>query len=431
MDATVFLILGMIALFAVLGMHLAFAFAFASVIGLAISFGGIDPAADLLQQTALMNLNSYTLVVLPLFAVMGIVIGASGAASDLFHVINRGLKFVPARLAVATVAGNAVFAAVTGVGAASVVAFSRIAYPEMKKAGYADSFSTGVIAGSAVLGLLIPPSVFMIVFALLTSQSVGKLFAGGLFPGLLMAAFFAIYCIITALARPRQAPKGTFDAAPRPGAHVGALSVAVLILITLGGIWGGFLTPTEGAGVGLFGSFVVALIKRMPIKAICKAVFDAGTMITPILLLMLGAAMYSKLLAIEGVPQMIGAAFEGSALGPVGTMLIFVVIWLICGCLIDSISIMLLTVPIFWPIAQLQGIDPIVFALIGILIIEAGVLTPPFGIAVFIAKSALPDSSVSVGQIFRGVAPYWIIILIVALLLWVFPDIATWLPSKI
>lgn len=434
MYTSVIIIFALIGVLSLLGVHIAYAFALASVIGLAMSLGGLEPALELMQQTALNGLKSYTLSVLPLFAVMGVVVGASGAAADLFSVVNRALRWVPGRLAVATVGGNAIFAAVTGVGAASVVAFSKIAYPVMKRAGYSDGYATGVIAGSAVLGLLIPPSIFMIVFAVLTEQSVGKLFAGGVLPGLLMAALFAFYCAFAAITLGAAGPKeiAAGDELPdRPNSGLGAFMIVVLITITLGGIWGGFFTPTEGAAVGLFGSFIIAFLKRLPLAKLWEAICEAGTTITPILLIVLGAALYSRLLALEGIPQLIGFLFEDMQLTPAGLMLVFVLIWLIMGCLIDSISIMLLTVPVFWPIAQAAGIDPIVFALIGILAIEAGVLTPPFGIAVFIVKSAVPNQDIPISQIFKGVIPYWIIILLVALIIWTLPDLATWLPERI
>lgn len=436
MYTTTYIVLGSIAVLAIAGIHIPFAFAIASAVGLMFTLNAMLPAAELMHQATISSLNSYTLVVLPLFSVMGIVIGDSGAAGDVFHVINKRLRTLPGRLAVATVCGNTVFAAVTGVGATAAVAFSRIAYPEMKRRNYADSFSTGVIVGSCVLGLLIPPSVFMIIMAILTEQSVGRLFMSGVGPGLLLAVMFAGYCIVAAFVKPDLAPQCCAEEgepAPleaRPGAALGTLYVTILIILTIGGIWTGHLTPTEAAAVGLFGSVVIALLKGMTPAMIFNSVQAAGAIVVPILLLILGASIYTKVLALEGIPDLIASLFSANELDVVTTMLIFVAVWLILGFFVDSISVMLLTVPIFWPIASALGIDPIVFGLVGILAIEAGVLTPPFGLAVFVVHSAIPGD-VSLGQIFKGATPYWLLILLNAWIVWTFPAIATWLPAQL
>lgn len=415
----------------ILGVPVVFAFAGSALFGLYFALGGVWPAMDLVGQTAITGIKDYNLVVIPCFTVMGMLIAHSGAAADLFNVVNRRLRGVPGRLAVATVGGNAVFAAVTGVGVASAAAFSHVAYPVMRDHRYSRSFATGCIAGSSVLGLLIPPSVFMIVWAILTEQSVGKLFAAGVVPGLLLALMYALYCGVYAKLRPDAAPESDDAAAPAErGAALGAAGVGALIVVTLGGIWFGYFTPTEGSAVGLMGALVVAWLKGMRWTGIRGAFVEAGHTVTPIMLLLLTATMFSKLVALNGIPQEVQALLQAWGLGPTGTMLFMVVVWFVLGMLIDSISIMLLTVPIFWPIAMSMGFDPIVFALIGILVIEAGVLTPPFGISVFVVKAAVPDPLLKVQEIFRGVAPYWILILLLAWTIHTWPALATWLPSR-
>ena len=205
----------------------------------------------------------------------------------------------------ATVGGNAVFAAVTGVGVAAAAAFSHVAYPAMREARYSRSFATGCIAGSSVLGLLIPPSVFMIVWAILTEQSVGKLFAAGVFPGLLLALLYAVYCMVYAKLRPSAAPEMASDQQVRltRGQIGGSLGVGVLIAVTLGGIWFGYFTPTEGSAVGLVGSAILAWAKGMRGRGVFNAFVEAGRTVTPIMLLLLTATIYSKLIALNGIPQ--------------------------------------------------------------------------------------------------------------------------------
>ncbi len=430
-EQTAVIALGLIFVLALAGVHIALAFLIGSTVGLYLLFQDWWMTLGLLQQTAFDGIRDYNLMVIPLFAVMGLLIARSGAATDLFSAANRTFSRVPARLAVATVAGNAFFAAVTGVGVAAAATFSHIAYPSMQAAGYRRSFAAGCIAGSSVLGLLIPPSVFMIVWAILTEQSIGRLFAAGVLPGIALAVLFALYCVVRAIRNPQIVQAETAvapESAPRPD-PVGIFGILAIIVVTLGGIWGGFFTPTEGSAVGLAGALLLSFAKGMSRGAIVEATREAGMVVTPIMLLLLGAAMYSKLLALAGIPQVVGMLFETMELGPTGTVLVMAAIWLVLGCFVDSISIMLLTVPLFWPIAQAMGIDAVVFAIVGILVIEAGVLTPPFGIGAFVVLAAIPDKELRLSEVFRGLAPYWIMILGIAVAVYVFPPLATLVPS--
>lgn len=428
---------GLIALLVLVlvGVPVVFAFAASAAFGLYFVFGGFEPVVNLLQQSAISGIKDYNFVVIPLFTVMGMLIAHCGAAGDLFSVVNRMLKGIPGRLAVATVGGNAIFAAVTGVGVAAAAAFSHVAYPVMRENRYSRSFAVGCIAGSSVLGLLIPPSVFMIVWAILTEQSVGTLFAAGVFPGIVLAALYAVYCVVYAKLFPKAAPELAEDAPqvlPLSRRQVmGSLAVGVLIVITLGGIWLGYFTPTEGSAVGLLGAAILAIGKGMRLEGLFKAFVESGRTVTPIMLLLMSAVMYSKLIALNGVPQQVQELLMSMGLGAGGTMLFMVLVWFVLGAMIDSISIMLLTVPIFWPLATALGFDPIVFALVGILVIEAGVLTPPFGIGVFVVKAAVPDKNITISEIFMGTIPYWVLILFVAWLVYAMPSLATWLPSKV
>lgn len=416
------------------GVHIGVALGLASVIGIYLSYGDMSIALSILGSTAYDAIRSHTLAVIPLFMLMGEIISRSGAARDLYLVCDRALLRLPGRLAVATVIGNAAFAAVSGVSIAAAATFSRIAYPEMRRAGYGKSYALGVVTGCACLGMLIPPSVLLIVWAILTEGSVGALFIAGVVPGLLLGLTFVVYCVIVAVRNPSVAPtidRSAEEARPTElrAELISGLGIVALVFIVLGGIWLGVFTPTEAAGFGALGSIVVGWAKGMRRKEFTEAIFNAGRSTAPIMFLLIAGSMYSRLLAVSGGINMIQDLFLGTGLSVIGMILIMTVIWLLLGALIDSISIILLTVPIFVPIAVASGFNEVAFAIYGILIIEAGLLTPPMGLLVFTVKAAVPDSSVTLGDIFRGSIPYWIMMLGVAALLLLIPGLASWLPE--
>ena len=432
----IFYTFALLILLVILRVHIGIALGVASVVGVYLAYGDIEIALSILSQTAYESIRADTLMVIPLFVLMGEVISRAGAASDLYKLCDRGLRRLPGRLAAATVIGNAAFAAVSGVSIASAATFSRIAYPEMRKAGYDKSYSLGVITGSACLGMLIPPSVLLIIWAILTEGSVGALFIAGIVPGLLLASAFIGYIVIKAIRNPAVAPSVKEDVNSdekeesfKPIA-IGGFGIIALILLVLGGIWGGFFTPTEAAGFGVIGGMVIAKIKGLTLKDFIEAIIDAGRTAAPIMFLLIAGSMYARLLAVSGGVTMINEFFTTSGFSVLIMIFIMTVIWLLLGMLIDSISIILLTVPIFVPLAMAAGINEIAFAIYGILIIEAGLLTPPVGLLVYTVKSAVPDKSVTLAEIFRGSVPYWILILAVAIIILSFPALATWLPEK-
>ena len=431
-----------------LGVHIAVALGVASALGLYLVTGDMHVVTSMLGSTAYAALRDYVFAVIPLFMLMGEFIGRSGAVTDVYKGINRGLRHIPGRLAIATVLGNALFSFVTGVSIASAAAFSRISYPEMKRHGYDRGFALGTVAGSSCLGMLIPPSVLMIVWGILTEKSIGQIFLAGVIPGLMIAGLYCLYCLVVAIVRPDIV--GAAPAPARAMSTVGAAQVGVIeevpestrlqawgsgggiflvVAAVLGGIWFGIFTPTEGAGAGAFIGLIMAILKGMRLRGIIEAILSVGRTSAPILVLLVTAQLYSRTLAMTGVTNAIQGFFLGSGLGPGLILCAMVGIWFVLGMVIDSISIMLLTVTIFEPIAVKIGYDPIAFAIIGILAIEAGLLTPPFGLIVFTVKAAVDDDDITVWQIFKSSTPYWVIMLIGVILLVLFPKIATWLPS--
>jgi C4-dicarboxylate transporter DctM subunit len=450
-NIAVVLLVGLLVL-VLAGVHIAIALGMTSALGIYLVTGGnLAVVQRMLASTAYEALRDYVFAVIPLFMLMGEFVARSGAVTDIYKGINRGLRRLPGRLALATVLGNALFSFVTGVSIASAAAFSRISYPEMKRHGYDRAFALGTVAGSSCLGMLIPPSVLMIVWGILTEQSIGKLFSAGVIPGLMVTALFCVYIFAVALLRPelvggtpaRSVAAGSvgavrvipaITASPEPEIDrfsfwVSTLGILIVVVTVLGGIWLGFFTPTEGAGAGAFIALLFGILKGMRARDIVDCVLTVGRTSAPILILLITASLYSRTLAMTGVTNAIQNLFLDTGWSPVTILLVMILIWFVLGTIIDSISIMLLTVIIFHPIAVSVGFDPIAFAIIGILAIEAGLLTPPFGILVFTVKAAIDDRDISIWDIFRSSIPYWIVLLISVGLIALFPSIATVLPN--
>ncbi len=426
--------LGLLILFIFLGVHIGIALAICSGLGVWLMLGSFEAAVSILGNTAYEAIRKDVFAVIPLFVLMGDFISRSGAAADLYRICDRTLKRLPGRLAIATIAGNTVFAAVTGVSIAAAAAFSRIAYPEMMKVGYKQTFALGAVAGSACLGMLIPPSILLIVWAILTEMSVGALFIAGIIPGILLAALFGGYVVIAAARNPAIAPPFEEPLVPMTPEElrselIGGLGILALILLVIGGIWTGLFTPTEAAGFCAIGAFLIGLAKGMRGREILRAIFQAGRTTAPIMFLLITAQMYSRLLAIGGAVNYIQGLFFGLGVDPWMLIALMMIIWVILGMLIDSVSIILLSVPIFAPIAMTLGLDPIAFAIFGILVIEAGLLTPPFGLLVYTVKGSVTDQTATLGKIFAGSTPYFLLILVAALIVLFVPALATWLPN--
>ncbi|MSQ57206.1 MAG: TRAP transporter large permease [Limnohabitans sp.] len=427
------------------GIHIAVSLGITSMLGIYLMTEQMDTVISFASNTAYEALRDYVFAVIPLFMLMGEFLAKCGAATDLFTLINRLTRKLPGRLGIATVLANAVFAFVTGVSIAAAAAFSKIAYPEMRRYGYERKFSLGCIAGSACLGMLIPPSVLMIVWGVLTELAIGKLFIAGIIPGFMVVTLYIIYILWVAFTAPHRVGEG--DHLPeaqqfsRDNTQLqdqqglreiiySTLGILVLVVLVLGGIWLGVFTPTEGAGIGAALSLILAFVRGMTLTEMRDAILSVGRTSAPLLLLLVTAALYSRVLSMTGITGAAKEFFVNSGMSPYVILSIMILVWFILGCIIDSISIILLTVPVFGPLAVALGFDPIAFAIIGIIAIETGLLTPPFGILVFTVKAAVTDEdNLSTGEIFRGSIPYWIMLLIAILVLVFFPETATWLPS--
>ncbi len=439
--STAVLIVGLLFALVLLGVHVAVALGVTSAVGIYMVTGKMRIVEATLASTSAEALRDFTFAVIPLFMLMGEFMGRSGAITDIYVAINKGLKRVPARLAIATVLGNTVFSFVTGVSIASAAAFSRIAYPEMRAHNYDRGFALGAIAGSSCLGMLIPPSVLMIVWGILTEQSIGRLFLAGVLPGILLATMFISYIVIKAYVNPEVVGEGaapvetpaeldtTKQDLPAGQFAISLLGVGGIVAAVLGGIWWGIFTPTEGAGAGAALALILAIAKGLKWRGFVDAIYSVGKTAAPILILLLLAALYSRTLAMTGVTTAIRTFFQDSGLAAWQVLAIIILVWFILGMIIDSISIMLLTVPIVEPVALAFGFDQLSFAIVGIIAIEAGLLTPPFGLLVYTVKASIQDTEVGVQHIFRASVPYWGIMLLAVLLIVFIPAIANYLPD--
>ncbi len=416
-----------------LGLHIALALIAIGFAGIWLIRDNIEMAMRLLYLSAYNGIADYIFATIPLFVLMGLLVSISNVGKDTFEVAETLLRRIKGGLGVATVAANTVFAAVTGVSIASAAVFTRVAVPEMVRHGYKTSFAAGTVAGSSVLGMLIPPSLLMIIYGVLAEQSIGTLFIAGVIPGFLLAVVFAAMIMLMA----RYAPGRVFDLArqvrqAREQQMAPLLNtrqmlsklvpIVALVVLVIGGLYSGLFTPTEAGGVGAFGALVIALLRRkLGGGNLWRVLHETGSVSVAILILLVAAGYYSRMLSVAGVPQAISDLVRDAGLGPYGFLLLYVGIVLALGMILDSSSILLIMTPMAAPIAADLGFNLIHFGVITVLAVEMGLLTPPFGISVFTVKSTLNDPKVSVESIFGGAMPYLLAMLVVLALVAVFP----------
>jgi C4-dicarboxylate transporter, DctM subunit len=394
-----------------------------------------DPAvaANMAAATANDTIQEYLFGVIPLFVLMGLLVAVSDVGKDAFDVAQWLLRRVRGGLGVATVASNAAFAAVTGISIASASIFTKVAVPEMLRYGYNPRFAVGVVAGSSILGMLIPPSLLFIIYGVLSEQSIGKLFTAGILPGIVMAVMFSLMIVAMAVWSPRRVrpvPAAGVQAQPEHHETLGSAFVKLvpllaLMALVLGGLYGGFVTPTEAGAVGAAGALVIALLRRKLDRAkIWRVLVETGHVSVSILFLIIAASLYSRMLAMSGMPQALSEWMAGAGLGPYGFLLLYILVVIALGCIIDSVSILLIMLPIAVPVATHFGMDLVWFGVVTIVAVEIGLITPPFGISVFTVKSALNDPRITVKDIFAGAFPFVLCMAATLGLLVMFPAIS-------
>jgi tripartite ATP-independent transporter DctM subunit len=367
----------------------------------------------------------------PAFVMMGLVVSRAGLGRDIYEFANDLFRPVRGGLGIATVAANAIFASVTGSSIASASVFTKVAIPEMLRYGYGRRFAVGVVAGSSVLGMIIPPSVMLIIYAVVTEQSVGAMFIAGILPGLLLA--FA-YCVAIPLL---HAAAPGFVGGPASGGGwppLGRIAlglftkvgpVAALVLLVLGGIYGGVLTPVESGAAGTVAAVIIgALKRRLEWRELWSALVETGRITANILFLIIAASIYSRMLGIAGLPTLFGEWLASINMTFAGLMFIYVLLLLALGTIIDTASIILIVVPLFLQALEPFGIHLVWFGIITVVGAEIGLLTPPFGISCFVIKATIGDASITLRDIFLGAAPFAAIMLAVLCALIAFPRIS-------
>lgn len=411
------------------GAHIAVVLILLSFLGIWLIRGNPNVAMRSLALAADGAINRYLFGVVPLFVLMGLIVDVADIGRDAYRVAAWLLQKIRGGLGIATVAANAVFASITGISIASAAVFSRVAVPQMVANGYNNRFALGVVAGSSVLGMLIPPSLLLIIYGVLAEQSVGALFLAAIVPGGILALVFGVGIYLMAVIRPRlvmQSDKPVAIEGETWGTAVRKLfPIATLVVIVLGGIYSGFFTPTEAGAAGAAAAILVAVAKgSLTWSKFWRVLVDTGLVSVSILMLIIAASMYSRMLTLSTIPQETTQFFAEMGLGLMGFMLVYLVLVVIMGMILDSTSIMLILLPLCLPIVTELGGNLIWFGIVTVIAVEIGLLTPPFGLTVYVVKATIADRNTTLGDIFAGTFPFVIMMTVVTLLLTFVPALS-------
>jgi tripartite ATP-independent transporter DctM subunit len=428
-DTTVGLV-GIAILFLLLAVRIPVAFAMFVVgfIGIWL-LNGWNAAMGLLASETFTLASKPELIVVPLFILMGNVASVTGMSRQLYEAAYAFIGSVRGGLASATVIGCGGFAALSGSSVASALTMGKVSLREMERYGYDPKLSTGVVAAGGTLGILIPPSTGFVIYAILTEQSIGRLFLAGVLPGLLLLTMFVLTVTLLCVWRPELGPRGPRTSlGEKRRALMGALPILSVIVLTIGGIYGGIFSPNEAAGVGAGLVVLYGIVTRtLGFAAFWAAVRDSIVTTATVMLILIAAHLLNPFLALSHVPTLVGEAIAALDLSVVGTLAIILLVYMILGCFLEGFAMLVLTLPIFFPVVLQLGIDPIWFGVLVVLTLEMGLISPPVGINVFIVKSVAPN--VPLGDIFRGVAPFWFAMLLTLVILIAFPQISLILPD--
>ena len=430
MDPTVaaILIMGLLFVLLAIGMPIGFAMAGAGFLG-SLLLIDLDAALALLGQTAYETPITYDLSVVPLFVLMGYFATSSGLSEGLYRACYTWLGHRRGGLALATIGGCGAFAAICGSSLATAATMSQVALPEMKRYNYDVRLATGSIAAGGTIGILIPPSVILVLYGILTETSISELFLAGIVPGILTVIFFMVTISIVTRVNPALGPRGEATSGlDKLKAFKDVWGTVLLFLLVIGGIYLGVFSPTEAAGIGAMGALALAaLARRMTPMIFLNCLLDTVKTSAMIFTILIGAIMFNNFLILSAVPDALGEWIETLPFGPHGILVIILLIYLVLGCALDSLAMILLTIPIFFPVVQNLGFDPVWFGVVIVMVVELGLISPPIGMNVFIIKGMAPE--VALGHIYVGVLPFVIAEILLIALIVAWPELATYLPS--
>jgi tripartite ATP-independent transporter DctM subunit len=431
MDPVIVGVLGSCFLFLLLliGMPIAFSLMLAGFLGISY-LASIKAALPLLARTVYEASSHYPYTIIPLFIVMGGYAEISGISSDLYDTFDKWLRRLPGGLGMATIAAIAGFSAISGSSVASAAAFGKVAYPEMRRFNYSPRLAAGTVAAGATIDFLIPPSLGFVVFGMLTEQSIGKLLIAGMIPGLILAGAFMVILYVWVKFNPNSAlssPEGV-SWKEKVSALKGIWETLVIFLLVIGGIYTGLFTPNEAAGVGATLIFTMAIVKKkLTPRILLASLFEAVRVSVMVLFLVAGANVFSYFLALSTIPMEVSTWIVGLGVSKYAILAIIVLIYLLLGCFLDAISMMILTLPVIFPMVLQLGFDPIWFGVVCVLMMGAGLITPPMGLCVFTVASIAKDAPLE--EVFKGALPFLTAILFVTFLITLYPQIALFLPS--
>lgn len=428
--------LGVIFVAVFVGLHIGVALPLISLSALALIKGDLNMPIAMLASGAFHGVMDYVFSVVPMFLLMGFLANFSGSAEDAYDLAVRLLAKVRGSLAIATVIGNAVFAAITGVSIASAAVFSKVSLPHMLQHGYDRGLSLGTVAGSSVLGMLIPPSFLLILYGILANQSIGALYMAGIVPGILLTSVYIAGIIIMVRLRPHlvkqivPSNKGTgFSDMSMLTITKKAIPIAALVIPVLGGIYVGIFTPTEAGAVGAFIALIIGVLRRrLTLRNFLGSLLDTTYITTAILFILVGAQIYSRMLTISRVPNFICEFGLSLSLPPILIVIFFLIVIILMGAFLDSTSILLITMPIMVPVVRALGYDLIWYGIVTIVAVEVGMITPPFGMVVFTMNAALGGEA-DIETIFRAAFPFTVMMFLTIAILIAAPLLSTWLPD--
>lgn len=415
------------------GLYVPVALGLVSFLGVWVLRGNLDMPVSLLSLAIADTVSDQVFATIPLFAFMGFVVGKAGLGRDVYEVANFVFCRIRGGLGIATVAANAIFASITGSSIASATVFTRVSVPEMQRFNYTSRFAVGVVAGSSVLGMLIPPSAMLIIYAIVTEQSVGHMFLAGIIPGVILSVAYALLIVLMAYVRPSfvggptegGGSSGNWAALTLTQAVKKLLPVVILILVVLGGIYRGVVTPVEAGAAGSLTALIIAVLRRsLSWRMLWEVMVETGHITAVILFLIVTASMYSRMLGVAGLPTTFGVWLEGLELGFVSVMIVYVVLLILLGTIIDTASIILIVVPLFLPVMEVFGGDLVWFGIVTVVGAEIGLLTPPLGLSCFAIKSVIDDPTISLYDIFAGAFPFAVTMLLVLILIIAFPSLS-------